>query len=41
MERTTSLSIFSHNLWIFEQCKNQKIIVWQIDHSQVDTTLTV
>ena len=21
MERATSLSIFSHNLWIFEQCK--------------------
>jgi len=24
MERTTNLSIFSHNLWIFEQCKKSE-----------------
>ena len=41
MERTINLNIFSHNLWILEQCKKQRLFFWQINHSQVDTKLTV
>jgi len=41
MKKTTNLNIFSHNLWILEQCNKQRLFFWQIYHSQVDPKLTV
>jgi len=40
MERTTNLIIFSHDLWIFEQCKKlEDNLIANIENSVVVTTI--